>query len=145
MAIVVGTNGYIDLEGAEQYFSERLHARAWTEASESDKEKGLIQATRAIDRLYLKGRKAEAGQLLAFPRYPDKEIPKFVQYACCEEALALLERGNSIRLQLQKEGVKSVSIGNTSETFIERPIRGLLSSEAWEYLRPWIARSVLIS
>ena len=141
----LGTNSYIDVAGANEYFGRRLHAEVWEQADESTKEKALRQATRAIDRQPLRGRKTETGQALAFPRYPDTEIPEVVKEACCEEALALLERGNSQRRKLQQEGVQSFSLGNMSETYAAGAGKGLLSQEAKELLQPWLLGGVFIT
>ena len=142
--ITVGENSYIDIEEADEYFTGRLHAERWGETSDADKEKALRQATKEIDRQLLKGRKATETQELAFPRYPDTEVPEAVKEACCEIALALLERGNSQRRKLQQEGVQSFSLGNMSETYTPGAGRGLLSQEAKELLRPWLLGSVNI-
>jgi hypothetical protein len=136
---------YVSLAEANEYFSNRLHADAWAEASDADKEKALQQATKAIDRQRLNGHKTNPSQPLAFPRYPDTEIPEVVKEACCEEALAILERGNSQRRKLQQEGVQSFSIGNLSETFAAGAGRGMLSQEAKELLRPWLIGAVNIT
>ena len=136
---------YVSLAEANEYFSNRLHADAWAEASDADKEKALAMATKAIDRQPLKGRKTDPAQELAFPRYPDAETPQNVKEACCEEALALLERGNSQRRRLQQEGVQSFSLGNMSETFAAGAGKGLLSQEAKELLRPWLIWAVMIT
>lgn len=142
--ITVGENSYIDIDGADEYFAGRLHAESWDGADSSTKEKALRQATREIDRQHLNGRKATDTQELAFPRYPDTEIPEAVKEACCEEALALLERGNSQRRKLQQEGVQSFTLGNMSETFAVGAGKGLLSQEAKELLRPWLLGGVNI-
>jgi len=142
--ITVGENSYIDIDGADEYFAGRLHAERWGETSDADKEKALRQATKEIDRQLLKGRKATDAQELAFPRYPDTEIPEAVKEACCEIALALLEKGNSQRRKLQQEGVQSFSLGNMSETYTPGAGRGLLSQEAKELLRPWLLGGVNI-
>ena len=136
---------YCTTEYANEYFSGRLHAERWGETSDADKEKALRQATRAIDRQLLKGRKATDTQELAFPRYPDTEVPEAVKEACCEEALALLERGNSQRRKLQQEGVQSFALGNMSETYAAGTGKGLLSQEAKELLSPWLLGSVFIT
>jgi hypothetical protein len=136
---------YINLTEANEYFSNRLHADAWAEAADADKEKALAMATKAIDRQPLKGRKTDLAQEMAFPRYPDTEIPVAVKEACCEEALAILERGNSQRRRLQQEGVQSFSLGNMSETFAAGAGKGLLSQEAKELLRPWLIGAVMIT
>ena len=143
--ITVGENSYIDIEEANEYFAGRLHAESWGQADSETKEKALKQATKIIDRQRLNGRKTNPSQPLVFPRYPDTEIPEAVKEACCEEALALLERGNSQRLKLQQEGVQSFSLGNMSETYAAGAGKGLLSQEAKELLRPWLIGAVMIT
>lgn len=138
------SGSYCTIEYADEYFKKRLHAESWGETSEADKEKALKQATRAIDRQLLKGRKTNPEQELAFPRYPDTEVPGAVKEACCEEALAILERGNSQRRKLQQEGVQSFTLGNMSETYAPGVGRGLISKEAKELLRPWLLGGVNI-
>ena len=145
MSITVGENSYIDIDGADEYCAGRLHAESWEQADDSTKEKALKQATREIDRQPLTGRKATDTQALAFPRYPDAEIPEAVKEACCEVALALLERGNSQRRKLQQEGVQSFTLGNMSETYITGAGKGLLCQEAKELLRTWLLGGVFIT
>lgn len=135
---------YVNLEDANEYFSNRLHADAWAEASDADKEKALAMATKAIDRQPLSGRKTVSSQPLAFPRHPDTEVPEVVKEACCEEALAILESGNSQRRKLQQEGVQSFTLGNMSETYAAGAGKGLLSQEAKELLQPWLLGAVNI-
>ena len=139
------SESYCTIEYADEYFAGRLHAESWGQADDSTKEKALRQATRAIDRQPLKGRKNDPAQVLAFPRYPDTEVPEVVKEACCEEALAILERGNSQRRKLQQEGVQSLSLGNMSETYITGAGKGLLSQEAKELLRPWLLGAVNVT
>ena len=136
---------YCTIEYADEYFSGRLHAEIWGQADESTKEKALKQATRAIDRQLLRGRKTNPEQELAFPRHPDPEVPEAVKEACCEIALALLERGNSQRRKLQQEGVQSFTLGNMSETYAPWAGRVLISQEAKELLRPWLVGGVFIT
>ena len=136
---------YCTIEEANAYFSGRLHAESWFEADDETKENAILQATKAIDRQLLRGRKTNPEQELAFPRHPDTEIPAAVKEACCEEALAILEKGNSQRRRLQQEGVQSFSLGNMSETYVVGAGKGLLSQEAKELLRPWLLGSVFIT
>ena len=136
---------YCTIEYADEYFAGRLHAESWSGADSKTKEKALRQATRSIDRMPLRGRKTDLHQPLAFPRYPDTELPEAVKEACCEEALAILESGNSQRRKLQQEGVQSFSLGNMSETFAAGAGKGLLSQEAKELLRPWLIGAVMIT
>lgn len=140
-------SAYVSIEQAQEYFESRLHAGAWAEAAEPEKEKALIMAAKAIDRQPLRGRKMDPSQALAFPRYPDTEVPEAVKEACCEEALALLG-GNSQRRKLQQEGVISVTVGSVSETYATAGAAGglgLRSLEAKELLRPWLLGAVGIT
>ncbi len=145
MSITIGENSYIDIEGADEYFAGRLHAESWSGADSGTKEKALKQATKEIDRQLLRGRKTNPEQELAFPRHPDTEIPAAVKEACCEEALAILERGNSQRRKLQQEGVQSFTLGNMSETYTPGSGKGLLSQEAKELLRLWLLGAVNVT
>ena len=136
---------YVTVQEGTTYFASRLHAEAWTAASAGDQQKALTMATRAIDRTPLKGVKNTYDQANQFPRYPDAEVPQAVKDACCEEALAILERGNNQRRKLQQEGVVSYSIGGLTETFVAGARgRGLISQEARELLRPWLLGAVSI-
>ena len=139
------SGSYCTIEYADEYFNNRLYAESWGQADESTKEKALKQATRAIDRQLLRGRKTNPEQELAFPRHPDTEIPAAVKEACCEEALAILERGNSQRRKLQQEGVQSFTLGNMSESYAAGAGKGLLSQEAKELLRPWLLGAVNVT
>jgi len=139
------SGSYCTIEEANEYFGRRLHAESWGQADDSTKEKALKQATRAIDRQPLRGRKTNPEQELAFPRHPDTEIPAAVKEACCEEALTLIERGNSQRRKLQQEGVQSFTLGNMSESYAAGAGKGLLSQEAKELLRPWLIGAVNIT
>ena len=139
---------YVDLTGAQSYFQGRLYSDAWEQASELDQVKALKMATAAVDRLPFGGRKLDLLQVRAFPRLGQPFIPDEVKDAVCEEALALLERGNSDRRKLQLEGVVGFRIGKTSENFaagqqgkaVKPP--PLLSPEALELLKPYISTVV---
>lgn len=121
MALIVGTNTYLTLEEANTYFESRLYNTAWLNASADDKEKALIMATQKIDNLDNSGfgfidSKYDISQKLEFPR-TDGIVPEKVKKAACEEALAILSRGNSKRTQLIEQGVTSFSLGDMSESF----------------------------
>jgi len=139
------SNSYVTLEEAAAYFGERLRANAWGAASESDKEKALLQACRHIERsrplvnrrpygypsapvesvAYDPLAPSSPAQALSFPRKKDKDsdgdyaIPQPVRHAQCEEALALLSRGaeQERRAALQAAGVTSFSVDGLSETY----------------------------
>jgi hypothetical protein len=101
MALVVGTNSYIDATDADTHFLHALHAASWTSASPSTKDSALVTATRMIDRQQWRGSKTSESQTLLWPRsgvtYPDGDavdsvsVPQFILDATCELALALIE------------------------------------------------------
>ena len=65
--------------------------------------------------------------------------------ATCEEAIALLERGNSPRRKLQQDGVVSVSVGGSlQETYAPGQGKGLISQEARDLLKNLIAYGAVI-
>jgi hypothetical protein len=157
MAIEVGTNSYVTLEEANEYFADKLYADEWANADDPTKEKALKEACRRINRLAFKGVKADKTQMLAFPRVmpvfnrvgvigftEDTGVPEAVKHAQCEEALALLKYGNNTRARLQEQGVIRVDFGSVSEEYDKSRIGKLYSKEAFELLRPYIAGAVSI-
>jgi len=176
VTVTVGTNSYISVADADTYFNARLYSTAWTGASSDDRARALIQAAKVIDRQFLKGRKRLTDQALAFPRcytvdqrsisglnyignvelvwdgslWCETLVPQAIMDAQCEEALALLDRGNSKRIRLQKEGVTGFNIGDLSESFNKMTAHNrlnlsILSLEARELLRPYMAGAVGIT
>lgn len=153
MIIEIGINSYIDVPDADLYFDNRLYSDAWINATSDDKAKALIMATQRIDRQPWKGIKVDSSQKLAFPRImysedykgwvSESEVSQNVKDACCEEALAILEIGNSKRIKLQQQGVKSMTIDKVSETYKGNPMN-LLSQEARELLKPYFIGSCVI-
>ena len=151
IALSVGTNTYISLS---DYISTLLNSATWDSTSDNDKSKALIQATRNIDKLNFKGSKATNLQKLQFPRifnynpiyeglYTNLElIEETVEIATCEEALAILENfiTPNTRIQLQQQGVKSISFGNASESYTGAgSARPLYSVDAKNTLKPFIS------
>lgn len=155
MALYVGTNSYVTIAEADEYFAGKLYADEWHNTDDTTKEKALKEACRRINRLAFKGEKADEAQLLAFPRkmpmfnrigvigfVTDTGIPEEVKTAQCEEALALLKYGNSARTKAQEQNVVRVSFGEVSEEY--RASLKLLSKEALELLKPYLAGAVSV-
>ena len=104
MALTVGTDSYVSVEEADTYFAWRffVNTSEWDNASTEQKENALVEATRRMDQLELRGRKKDPGQVLQFPRCYSTVVedePKVVcdagvlpnvKRACCEEALTIL-------------------------------------------------------
>lgn len=73
--LLIHTNSYVTLEEADEYVNTHYLSNspervAWSNPNlpESDKVVALISSATALNNLKYKGRKARAGQLLAFPR-----------------------------------------------------------------------------
>lgn len=169
VTVTVGTNSYISVADATTYFATRLYSTAWTSASADEMAQAVITATRAIDRQLLKGRKYVSTQALAFPRcytvdpqavseytsntrltwgdgwYCESAVPQAVKDACCEEAICLLERGDSNRLKTQREGLTNASGNGVTETYAPYAGKGILSQEAKELMRRYLVGSVNIT
>jgi len=141
--LVVGTNSYLSIADAEEYFTTRIRSDSWYGATEDEKAQALITATRQIDRLALRGTKKLSSQALAFPRYPNTEVSQRVKDAICEEGFAIL-KGVTKRIELQQQGVKQAQVGNIMEIYSGKKIK-LISPEARELLRPYMIGSVRIT
>lgn len=148
--LVKYVNSYVSVPEADSYFDSTLQSEEWNKYDATTKEKALITATRQIDRLPFVGRKLDINQSLEFPRtttnLPFSDgIPDSITYATCEQALFLL-KGGSKRQELQRQGVKSYSLGDLSETFSENltDAQKTICSEALSYLRKYMLGSVAI-
>jgi len=165
MALVVGTDTFITLEGADAYFvanylSTSAELAAWSALSTADKEVLLRKACQSLNRMPLGGIRASQLQTLEFPRaylattyttpptgynwlgadyVVQVSVPEAVLQAQAEEALALAV-GVPERLQLRKQGVRSFRLGNLSETYSGGAgLTGLVSEVAYGLLRPFLA------
>jgi hypothetical protein len=154
---------YGTLSEANEYFSNRLHEWAWSDASLTDRPKALIAATRIIDTLNFKGnkhtvyvlldadpdatqeeiREQEAAQALEFPRGEDTEVPDAIRQACYELAHTLLD-GKDPELELEKLGIISQGYSSVRTTYsrthipVEHIVNGVPNAHAWRLLRPFL-------
>lgn len=90
-------NSYVLLTEANAYFDERLQVANWTAASDDDKNRALIQATRWLDRFDFMGERSTTAQALEWPRigaytkdgyeYDTDSVPTFIKHTACELAL----------------------------------------------------------
>ena len=117
-------------------------------------------ATKAIDRLPLRGRKyaRDGTQALQFPReymtpdgwFPDNdeegsvEVPQQVIDACLEEAIAIYGAGAGGIQEIAAQGIQSFSVGGKlSYTFAPGAgSQGLQSSKAAQYLRRYLGGKI---
>lgn len=158
---------YGELSDAVTYFEDALHETDFLGASDADKEKALLAATRAIDALKFRGHKstvydayqaadalgrdptaeeiatADALQALQFPRDDQADVPAAIQYAAWEEAHSLLA-GRDPALERENLPLSSYGSGSTrvsvdtSRPSPEHIAHGITSFRAWRYLLPYL-------
>lgn len=150
-------SSYATREEADAFLSSLLGMDGWDKADGAEKERALATATLHLDALEaspgLRGNRKDPEQAQAFPRSFEADISDTVKHACCLEAAALLEEqsdGSASRRRLAiRQGVASVSVGNTSESYrasseLSGGMRGCLSSEeASVLILPYLAGRVV--
>jgi len=173
MALIVGTDSYISQADASTYLSGAYISTdakliAWTALSSADKDVLLRSAASIIDRQPLNGTKVILTQVMKFPRivyteaagysyfiashpndsnlYLEPSVPVEVQHAQCEIAIGLIVGNQPKREQLQREGVRSFSVGGLSESYAGSGsvVSAIPSVKAVDMLRPFLAGSVRI-
>ena len=128
VTLETGKNSYATTDEADAYVSAFYNAsetaNQWLALDNSAKQLRLVAACFEIETLPFAGRKQIVGQPLMFPRWPSDAVPDAVKYAQIE--IALLEfdaeeqqrlQSAQKRLQLQKQGVTSFSLGDLSESY----------------------------
>ena len=162
MSLTIGTDTYISLDDAQEYLSENYISTdekliAWNALSSNDKEVLLRKALRVVESQPYTGFKKYTSQTLEFPRaiytsipqdiyepspiwpdnwYVQSAVPNAVKYAQCEIAIEMTS-GTPNRVKLQRQGVKSFTLGNLSESYSGAQ-NAIISQEAKELLRPYI-------
>lgn len=164
--MAIDASFYGTLDEADEYFANRLHETAWTDASANDRRKALAAGRGIIDTLNYKGSKhsvhallqanpfasqdeiraAEAGQPLEFPRGADTAVPEAIRVAGYEIAYALLD-GKDPELELENLAVSAMGYGAVKTSYersqlpIEHIINLVPSSVAWRLLKPFLRDS----
>lgn len=125
-----------DLTFANTYFSTRVFGGLWLNYNDKLKEQALQTATDRINLLAYQGAKKDPDQPHEFPRSHHKEIPEDVKKAVCEEAFAILQRGEDPDpdFQIERESYAGVSVTYNSTLIPVHKIHGLTSYKAWNFL-----------
>lgn len=157
MALIVGETSYVDVATATTYLADHIDGASWADATQQQQEAALVSATRAIDRLLLRGAPAEDGQSLAFPRkemtgygwHVQRAVPQAVLDAVCEQALFLLSLTDYDRDRLRQHalGVIGGGIGAANEysdtTLVRRnQAREPICPAARQLLARFVARTL---
>lgn len=151
----IGVDSYVtvaeaDAYSASHYLSTDKVRLEWEKLSTEDKEVILRQSCLEMDALPYVGRKVSETQTLAFPRmkygYCMDGVDPYVAKAQVEQALSKMDTTQAKRKKLQKEGVKSYSIGDLSETYSDAVVSGFavasakqtLCEKSRNYLSDWL-------
>ncbi len=146
-----GANSYATLAEANAYHEDRVAIAAWAAATDDQKRRALIQATRQLD-AYLEwyGVATFSTQALGLPRLglydPDtgatvdpQTIPARAVWSVSEQAAANLAADRAAELPQHAQGIKSISPGGgVSIEFKDGAIvRPALVSAAFQYVTCW--------
>lgn len=157
---------YCSLVEAARYF-EQLFDKSdrWAvfNERETDQLLALVAASDQIDQEKFKGFRLrvfeEQRVIRQFPRYMplgerargllgDSDIPIRVQYACCEQALWLLEQrqnGHDMQMRrfMQNSGVTAVTRGTQQESFdLAHAQHSNLCPDAFRFIQPYLATAI---
>ena len=105
-AQATNANAYVSQSDAQSYLDGRLDVTEWTDAASADKDRSLIMATERLDLEEFRGSPTTFTQRLQWPRgsvpdpwgsfYASDTIPRLVEQATAELALAYLKTGASL-------------------------------------------------
>jgi hypothetical protein len=140
---------YVEIDEAQDYFDERLNTEAWDGATDEDKLKALKMATRKINNLNFVGVRHDLSQANEFPRGSDITVPDNIKFACCELALQLLDDVDPNleveELTVTHEGYAQARTQYDRSFTLPHIRAGIPSSEAWEYLVPYLVDPLRIT
>jgi hypothetical protein len=154
MVLTVGTNSYVSLTEAEEYFASVIDASGWDTLDEASKEAALISATRYIDERPWIGSTVSPSQDLGWPRngatyfdeklgmivtHSNTDIPERVKIAVYEQALYMVVNNDS--LQATSQSFESITVGpiSLSDSDSSKSI-SKSSSTATKMLKPLVKR-----
>lgn len=128
---------YVSLEEAQQILLRQVGVEDWLARPQMERMRLLVTAAGRIDLLPLRGRPAQEGQEMAFPRAGQEQVPQAVKEAQALEALALSDSSFAPRERLEQQGVSAAVLADASETYQGRRGR-LISKRAEQLMRPYL-------
>lgn len=150
MALIKGTNSYVDLVEAEAYFVDRVDVAIWTgsnKVTDTMKEEALVTATTILEQSSWVGVVSDNNQSLAWPRSGDyydprlgkqarldnlaTDAPDRVKNATYELAYNLV---NNDGILDSTGGVGSLSVGSIELDSIRSP--DLMPATVRRFIRP---------
>lgn len=157
MAVIVNAtagaadaNAYCTLVQADAYHEAHVAGAAWAAATEDERNRAIVQATRELDAyLAWDGAATSLTQALAWPRLglydPDTgglvdsaSIPDRLVAATSEQARLLLAGDRAAELDQQAQGLKALTAGSVSLTFKDSAApRQVVASSAYQFVAAW--------
>ena len=150
MTLIVGTDTYVTLAEADEYFASSLKADDWDALSDATKEILLKSAVRRMEGKPYLGTKQVESQALEFPRYFDNAIfdgtPDDIKSAQCEIALSLYQNQDNKILQAKAMGLTSISLGNQSYSLNTQASGDIIINQDAQYhLNQWTRKGGIIA
>lgn len=143
-----GINSYLSLEEADELIEDVDIGGKWLGLTKGERTQCLILAAVHIDSLVLSSRKHSFEQPLQFPRGRNTEVPRAVLLAQALEALTLSDTQSMQREALREQGVTSIKLGNTSESYSDISASNqnskLNSKIAMSLMRPYLLGSAVM-
>jgi len=144
-------NSYCTLAEANAYHDARSVVASWDNASNDEKSRALVMATRLLDEhVEWKGEASTGTQALGWPRTYTYDlngneivgdvVPQKLKEAEAEFARQLLEADRSADSKTETEGVKEMKVGEIEFTF-EYPHAKVLPDAVYYMIRHW-AKSI---
>jgi hypothetical protein len=143
-------NTYATLSEANTYHESHVASAAWDAATDDQKNRALVQATRELDAYLLwDGFASSTTQALAWPRTglsdPDTgasvsgtTLPDRLIYATSEQARLLLAGDRAAELDQQAQGLKALTAGSVSLEFKDDAApRQVVASSAFQFVAAW--------
>lgn len=119
MALVKGTNSFIDASDADTYWADRLHAAAWDSATAAQKDAALVTATDKLRRITWEGELVSSSQALPFPRTglidAEGNALSATTPVAIEEATAELARAMLADITLATSGTTPAEVTEVAE------------------------------
>lgn len=116
--LTVGVDSYISISEADDIISKHIiNPSVWDSLETKGKEILLRRAAYTIDNMKIAGKKHSENQLMAFPRNNYTYVPQDIMIAQALEAYAMTDAQTVMRTDLKAQGVTSVKLGNTAESY----------------------------
>ena len=152
MALAKGTNSYVTVTEADDYFEDRIGASQWDSASNDTQDQALVTAWEILDRQTYAGYVSDADQPMAWPRTATvydartgrnvstsatlvgtgEYAPLTIKKAQYELALHFVKNPNIVQ---DASTVQDLSLGSIGLTGISKV--SILPTYVRKFLEPW--------